>query len=188
MTQLLDTLETRIVAMMESAYDGTGAATGRAITAGVFRRSAQNAPLRDPSYPIGDMDRAYELEYLSISDEPDAPTNPFDGVSLRTIVLALNIGYVYGVNAANQVSKTGSEDKAVSVLHARKRALSDAETVYRAMGYGPIFSGSLTGGITWCECVRDGATTVNDLTGGRLLSVTRYRIVIEITNTTAYTP
>lgn len=180
------TLPIRVDVMGPVAFGAD--ATARSIPAHRLRRSLHNASLRDPAYQFGAFDRAYELEWLSTSDEPDAPTNPFDGVSLRTLRLSLNIGYAYGTGAANEVSTTGYEVTTTSVLHARKRALSDAEDVYDALGFGPIVSGMLGNGLSWCGCARDGATTIDDLGGGRLVSVTTYRILIEKTNATDYSP
>lgn len=192
MPQILDALETRIVSIMEQNRGGTGMssdAAARALPDARWRRSVDNAALRDPRYEPTAFDRAYELDWSAIGDFPDVE-NPLDGTTLRELWLNLNVGHAYGVAASNQVDIASGtfEDAATSVINAKKRALSDAERIKRALTFSEIFSGALGSSITWVGCVRRGRTTTEDLGGGKLLSVTPYQIIISQAPSVTYDP
>jgi hypothetical protein len=182
MTQLLDYVESILTPIIQGS-EGT-----RKPTANRFRRSLDNASLRDPNYPLIGFDRAYEIEWESDEDNPDDPYNAIDGTTTSVLVFALNVGYVYGVAADGSVSTTGSEVAATVVKHARKRALSDAKMLQRALLYGPDVSGNLGGGVGMAPMGRVGATTIEDLGSGKLLSVTRYKILVSFNPATDYSP
>jgi hypothetical protein len=178
MSDFLDPIEAWIVGRMEQ---GTGS---RPLTSGRFRRSASNAPLRDLNYPPNIFDRGYELEWQSDEDF-GAPYNAKDGAANRLVMLAMNIGYVSGPGASGNVDTTGSEVAATAVLNARKRAISEAAMIQRAFMSDPTSS---SGGVEWAMMKRDGATAIEDLGGGRILSVTRWPILVTIDPATNHSP
>jgi hypothetical protein len=188
---LLDPVEGRLVAVLESNRGGSGMsadAAARAIPAGWFRRVQRGAPLRDPGLAVEAFDRAYQFEWLSIGDDPD-PANGLDSTSLRRVTFTLAVGYVYGTDFASFVHRVPSEStsQADSAPRARMRALSDAERIYRALSFNEIVTGDgLDPAIVgiW----RDGPSAVEDLGGGRLACLTPYRALILVSAAGSYAP
>jgi hypothetical protein len=188
---LLEPVESRLVAVLESNRGGSGMsadAAARAIPVGWFRRVQKGAPLRDSAVPPEHFDRGYQIEWLSIGDDPD-PANGLDSTSLRRAVFTLEVGYVYGPEWDGLIHAAPGEtaSASLSVTIARMRALSDAERIYRALSFSEIVTGSdIDPAIVaiW----RDGPSAVEDLGGGRLACVTPYRALLLVSATASYAP
>lgn len=189
MPSLLDTAETRLVAVLEGERGKTGLgslAAAKYIPAGWLRRSGNRAALRDPEYPIGEYDCAYELEWLASEDLPE-PSNPFDGQLLRTVRLRINVGHLYGKGSSTFVDTGASETGSTAVLNARKRAIVFAEAVYGALSVPDIWQ-DYSADPALVDCVREGPTVIEDLGGGRLLSATVFKLLLCLVGTTRYAP
>lgn len=190
MAQLTDPLEARVVAILEGARGVDGSlgtdAQNRAMAAGQWRRSANSAPLDDANYPRTMFDRAYEIAWASIADDPD-PSNDNDGTAVKWLEFDLHVGFVYGAADDAMVATAGSESGTTAVLAAKARALSECERIKRSLTfYGLVADNTTAPRIL--DCKRLGASEVRDLGGGRLLGVTRYRFVVEYDNTAGYAP
>lgn len=184
MASLFKAFEDRLAAILE-----TGAGSARTIPSGWFRRSADRQSLLDPAYPAERFDRAYELEYVSIEDLPGAaPANPYDPSQLREVLVNLRVGYAYGAASDDQVARAPSttETAAFAVLNARRRALEDAERIWRCLNWAANW-GALSGPAL-VDCQRVGAAVIDDLGGGRLVCTTPLRVRLDADVTEAYLP
>lgn len=193
MAELLAPVTTRFVDVLERERGRSGlgpTAALRYVPAGRFRRSAGGQSLRDAGYPpnVRHWDRAYFLEYVGLADEP-RPENPQNATALRIVHVNLLVGYVYGAGSVAAVARAigTTEDPATAVANVRQRALSEADAVYSALGSPDIFQDITTDPVL-IDCVRDGESTVEDLGGGRLLSVTNYAVTLEKSTTARYWP
>lgn len=195
MAWLLDPAEARVVDILEGAR-GSTAALGSPerqahIPAGRLRRSAGNASLRAEGYPLERFDKAYHLAWTE-SDNADGPQNSYDPTLLETHTLVVEIGHVYAADAAARsafvdAAAGTTESGAASVATPTKVAQSLAGRVRRALETTGLFSDAATDPrLVMCE--RIAPTTIDDLGGGRLVSSTRYRVVIERLAASAYDP
>lgn len=192
MARLFDAIESRFAAVLEQARGQSGLGTlaaARYIPTGRFRRAGNKAALDDAAYPVQEFDAAYDLTWLGLQDTGPDPANPLDGQTLRLARVTLRVGYVYGKGSTAFVDTAAGDTASAVVLQntARQRALSDAERIYRAVAITDIFD-STTTDPQWQLMRREGATTVADLGGGRLLSSTTYVLLLTLDASSAYDP
>lgn len=188
MSLLLDPIEDRLSAILCDGY-GLTLSSHAAIVGfpeGRFRRSFGGAPLDDVSYAPEDVDRAIFWNWLEIGDDPD-PSNEMDPWALRTAVVELWVGYMSGDGRVAQVSvaEGTSESADAAVRAARKRALGEADSIRQALCWGEFWAGTDP---AIYNVTRDGRTSLRDLQGGKLLSVTRYAIGLQRSNSSRYDP
>lgn len=190
MSWLLSTIDARVVEILESARGADGAlgtgAQARSLAAGQFRRSAEAVPLTDAAYPRERADRAYDLAYQSWRDDP-LPANPLDGAQVVRIAVDLRIGWVYGSATPAMAVAVSSETTTADVLAVRRRALSEAWRVVRALTFPDLVkdSGSPVAILT---CQAAGPTTLDDPGRGYLLSVSPLEFWLEATTSAAFAP
>lgn len=168
--------------------DGRGAdgslgaeAQARAIPVGRFRRAAENAPLRDASYPPEAFDRAVQLDWLDDGDL-EGVNNPLNLNQLLTARLSITHGVVYGPALASWAMLLAGEVAADAVRGAKERALNDAERIKIALhwGNGLLRDGTETDPVP-VACVRTGATSLVDLGNGRLVVTSIYELTFRTT-------
>lgn len=191
MAQFFDAVEARILAVVCSGRGADGSlgpdALARSIPSGRFRKPANDASVRDPAYPAAELDRAVSIEWLSVEDDPDALSNERDTRQLRQARFNLLVGYAAGIDASAYVhlaSGTG-ETQAGAAAYPHRRALSDAERIRRALAWGPLVQGTTPEIV---QCVREGATALEPIDLGRVLSITPYRVTLEVNMTTTFDP
>lgn len=193
MTQLLDPVEARIVAILESARGSSGLgadAAARYFPSGRWRRSTYAAPLTDPGYPSGDFDRSYDIEWTGLGEEPD-PQNALDPTQFREFSFSLNVGFAYGKEVPQFISTTGSEVAATAATLPRKRALSEMDRALKALTFPAIFEDTaLMTGVALFELVRAKGTkvTLQDLGGGRMIATAQMEVTLEVATGTNYDP
>jgi hypothetical protein len=191
-TQVLDPIETQIVAILESARGQTGLGADAALRyfpAGRWRRSTYAGPLTDPMYPPAAFDRSYEIAWQDFGQDPD-PQNPLDPTQLMSVGCALNVGFSYGKEIPQFINTTGTEVAVTASTFPRKRALSEMDRALRALTFPAIFADTnLSGsGISWIECVRDGLVILSDNGFGRMVATARLSILIEVPTATSFDP
>lgn len=183
MSGYLDEIEARMAAVL---CDGRGAdgtlgtdAQGRAIPAGRFRWTRDGVSQRDPAIPDAERDHALSFDWTSAADSPD-DSNEIDGDAIRHVRLELLVAYVEGPALAQLAfpSPGTGETKAAAVANARKRALSDAERIRRALCFPSLFGGGTAPEIIGCS--REGASTIERLTSGVLLCATTYLLILAV--------
>ena len=184
MTALLDGFRARALAIVCTGRGTDGSlgvvAQNRAIASGRFRPSPSNAPLE--SLGMESLDRAVRLAPMSTEDTP-GPNNELSSAQLRTVRVALDVGYVQGATS-DFVDTKGSEIAATVQYTARERAISDAETIKRALTLPSLYQDASDDPVL-VDIRRDGASTVSDL-GDRVICRTVYAVVLQLNATTAY--
>jgi len=183
-TALLDGFRTRALAIVCSGrgVDGSlgSVAQNRAIAANRFRPSPSNAPL--DAIGVESLDRGVRIAPLSIADTPFA-NNEFSSAQLRVLSVAIDVGYVQGATPAF-VDTKGAESASSVQYTARERAISDAETIKRALTLPALYQDSGDDPII-VEIHRDGASVISDL-GDRVICRTVYSVTLQLNATTAY--
>jgi hypothetical protein len=190
-TQPLDAASTRLVAILTQGRGADGSLGAEAQTCSIpadrFRLSQSNAPLRDGSQNRGALDRAIRLEWSSIEDA-GAPDNELDSVQLRWLHLSLQVAYVQAQGDVAAFAKTiGSETAAAVIQDARKRALSDAERIRKAVTSPFLFPYGSTDPVL-LSCDREAPTTLEDLGDGIVIATTPYRVLYQANSGTTYDP
>lgn len=191
MAQFFDAVEARVLAVVCSGRGADGSlgadAQARSITAGRFRKPANDASVRDPAYPAAELDRAVSVEWLSVEDDPDTLSNERDTKQLRQARFNLLVGYAAGIDASAFVHLASgtTETQAGAAAYPYRRALSDAERIRRALAWGPLVQGTTPEIV---QCVRDGATTLEPIDLGRVVAITPYRLTLEVDMTTTFDP
>lgn len=155
-------------------------ALNRSIASGRFRESASNAPLE--SLGMESLDRAVRFAPMSTEDTP-GPNNELSSAQLRTVRVALDVGYAQGASPAF-VDIKGAEVAATVQYTARERAISDAETIKRAITLPSLYQDASDDPII-VDIRRDGASILSDL-GDRVVCRTVYAVVLQLAATTAY--
>jgi len=183
-TALLDGFRSRVLAIVceGRGVDGSlgSVAQNRAITAGRFRPSPSNAPLE--ALGVESLDRGVRVAPLSIGDAPFA-NNELSSAQLRVLSVALDVGYVQGDTSAF-VDVKGTESAATVQYTARERAISDAETIKRALTLPAMYQDASDDPVI-VEIHRDGASALTDL-GDRVICRTIYSVTLQLSATTAY--
>lgn len=189
--QVFDDLEARIIDVVCNAYGSalSAAAQALAIPAGRFRLLPGLGVLRDEGISTEAFDRGVEIEWLGAADWPE-PGNSQDATAIRRARFRLHVGYLFGKETPTSMihlASGTSETAAVALKYARRRALSDAETIATALGFPEIATGgSLNPAIV--ECYRDGETVIDQLSGGRIVSVTPFMMLFSRDITQRYEP
>lgn len=155
-------------------------AQNRAIVANRFRPSPNNAPLE--SVGAESFDRAVRVAPQAIGDAPFA-NNELSSAQLRVVRVFFDVGYVQGATPAF-VDTKGGEVAATVQYTARERAISDAETIKRALTLPALYQDS-SDDPALVEIHRDGASEVTDL-GDRIVCRTVYFVTLQLNATTAY--
>ena len=189
MTAYLDEIETRLGAVLFSGRGADGAlgsdALARSIPEGRFRWSQDGVSQRDPAIPAAERDRALSIDWESISDSDDS--NELDGEAIRWARFTLLVAYAEGPALEDYVHVASvTETQATAVANARKRALSDAERIRRAICFPALFGGGTSPTIIGCD--REGASVVERLTEGVLLCATTYRLILAVPMATSFDP
>jgi len=182
-SQYLDEIERRIADVLCEGRGSDGSlgadAQTRSIPAGRFRWSATGVSQRDPLIPAAERDRTISLDWESVSDS-EADANELDGEAIRTVRLTLLVGYVDGPGQAEYVHPIDgtAETRALAAANARRRALSDAERIRRALCWPDLYGSDTAPSIVLCA--REGASAIEPLTNGVLLCATTYRLVVAV--------
>ncbi len=200
MTQLLDPIEDRIVAILECergrfAIDGTVPfapttdTLARYFPSKRLRRSSYAAPLIDPAYPAGSFDRSYDIKWTTLAEDPD-PQNPLDSTQEVELGFDLDVGFAYGRETPQFVSLVGTEVALDAATFARKRALSEMHRILRSLTFPAIFDGDLGQSMTFVEMTRalNTKVTLDDRGGGRLIATASMAILIEVPTGTSFDP
>ena len=141
--QLLDDVEARIIAIVTAGEGSSGysaQAAALSIPAGRFRLPPGIGMLRDDGLSTEAFDRAVEIEWVSLASDPD-PYNSQDAVGLRRVRWRLHVGYLFGKEMPTtqiHVASGTSETAANALKYARRRALSDAETLAGILSIGDV--------------------------------------------------
>lgn len=191
MTALLTGLRSRIDAILSEGrgVDGSLGAQAqiRAIPAGAFRGTPDNCPLTDAQLGAESVDRAYAVTFLSSSDDP-LTNRVLSSAQVRTVVVVLDVGYVYGQLAAFVHPWPGSTESASTVVwQASQRAISDAERIKRALCFFGLYQHSGDDPAI-VSIARNGASQVVDLGAGRLSCRTLFDVMIQLDVTEDYDP
>lgn len=189
-TIFYDVLRTRIEAIVSGGRGADGSlgtlAQQRSIPADRFRKALENVDLRDPAYPSAQMDRAYRLDLLSVTDTPLA-NNAYSDTWLRDVSLQVIVGYVHGDGNVAWPKLLTNETAATAVRYSADRAFSDAERIRRALDCQELFSGTVSA-VGLVTCTRSGASVLEQLPDGRLLAATIYSVTIQLDATQNYDP
>lgn len=195
--QILDAIETRMLAVATTGYGTTAgfSATAQAIAipSGRFRVLSGYGELRDPDLPMAEFDRGIQLEWTGIEDADapgsGAPNNPLDGTGLRWVYWRLLVGHVYG--AANtkfvHLASGTSETAAFAVKHYRDRALNDAEMLTTALNFYELVSDQ-TLEPKLVDNYRLGRAEISSVMAGRMITVISFRCKIARNQLTRYEP
>ena len=109
------------------------------------------------------------------------------GEAIRTARFTLLVAYAEGPALEDYVHVASvTETQATAAANARKRALSDAERIRRALCFPALYSGGVSPEIV--SLSREGASTVERLFEGVLLCATTYRVVIAVPMGTSFDP
>lgn len=158
-------------------------AQGRAIKASLFRPTQGNVRLEDAGLSGQEWDRSYCWRWDSSADW-DTPANAYQ-TQYRELALTLDVGYLAGRVAevggfVNVMAGTG-ETSTIALGDPRERALEDAEMVWTALSYPPLYQNGaptaddITPAIAM---VTRGQSALRDLSPTRLVCSTSLRVVI----------
>ena len=181
---LFDALEDRITAIVCQGRGIDGSlgtdAQSRAIAAGYLRKPQTDASVRDVAVPAEEFDRFASIEWLAVGDEPEV-SNEYDTPQIVSLRCNLLVGYVAATALSGFAHVHGSETAANAVAHWRRRALGDAQRIKHALCFHGLAGGTLTDGIDWIACRRDGTSALEELGDGRALCATPLVITAQYT-------
>jgi hypothetical protein len=179
---------TRLDAILRAGRGADGSlgadAQARAIPADRYRKGTDGQSLRDVAYPINAFDRAYAYEWGELGYVEERGNDACSRILLRVRCVLL-LGHVYGAANAAMLRIVGSEVAATAALNARSRAIGDVVRIRRALCFGPLYGNDTEPPIVSLEM--DGTTSVEDF-GDRLLTSIPFSVVVNASNTEAYTP
>lgn len=189
MADILDAVEARIVAILESNRGAAIAGVDSSIPlpTGLFRRPVGGMSVRDERYPPKQLDRVYQLEWLTRRHAP-APQNPKDPWQRRMFRFRLDIAYAFGSVSSQYTHTTGAEVAATVAQVARKRALSESERVSRALTCPAIFQDAPGADVTLVDCFEDGESSIELLPPTRLICGTPYLVWVSYRSTANLAP
>lgn len=180
MAQRLDSTEARFDAILAGGrgVDGAQGAEAQevAIVAAKFRRRTRPTQLSDKGYPAEEFDRAYDLEWPSSGDSPEA-NNAYQSPQFRTYTLRLTVGYLHGDAQLEyvQLAPGSSETKAHAALRPYTRAQNDADDMKQALEFPGLFQ-ELSEDPFICSVTRKNETRVDPAGPGRLIATTLYAV------------
>lgn len=184
---LLDPIQTRIIDICCNGLGADGAfgaeAQQRAIRAGVFRYT--DVPINDVALHGSAFSRGMHIRWLSETDET---INDFDPTTLMLVKFELTVGYQSGIAMQALTAKvTPTEDTEKTVMNVTMVALSEARWIRDAVCYHPLFNSTLTDpAIT--DIVREGASRVDPIGGGRWVASQTFRVALSKTHANEYLP
>lgn len=161
-------------------------AQDRSITSGHFRDATRDTSLRGPTYPASEFDRAVQLRWLAVLDEPEE-SNELDPTQLRRARIEVMVGYLAASLLEQHVNLLGIEERSEAIAQWTDRAVNDAERVKRALCFSQLSCGALTT-VRLIGIAREGSTVTEDLSDGRGLSLTTYRILFSYSGSASLTP
>lgn len=195
--QILDAIETRMLAIATTGYGTTAgfSATAQAVAipSGRFRVLSGYGELRDPELPMAEFDRGVQLEWLGIEDADapgsGAPNDPLDGTGLRWVYWRLLVGHVYGAQNTKfvHVASGTTETAAFAVKHYRGRALNDAEMLTTALNW-PDFVADQTLVPKLVDNYRTGRADIASVQAGKMITAIPFRCKIARNQLTRYEP
>lgn len=150
---LLDTLETRLLAILDGSYT----AGGRSIPASTFVLGTIFYPKANPRYPAGTssaaINRRFDLHWRELAYEGPNPSaeNELQSPAVRAADADLTVQYAIAL--PNALAPTDTELKLGALNTASKRALNDAALIEWALAWTANWSGVAI------ECVRRGPST-----------------------------
>ena len=144
-----------------------------------FQPAPKHAFLRDPGVPAGAVDRAVEFTWPRMGGTP-GPSNPYMLVQHRMARLIVSIGYVYGPSLAPQVYLWPNEVAAAVVELPSDRAQGDGERLTTALEFPGLYEAAPATDPYIYGITRESDTEWVDLTGGRSLGVTAFRIALRL--------
>lgn len=188
MADVLTPIETRLDDILKGGRGVDGSlgtdAQARALTANVYRRSADGASLRDVAYPLNQFDRVYALEWGAQTLEEGAE-NEVDDRELVRFELRLLLGHVYGAAHSALLRLIGHEVAATAALRPRVRSNGDIVRIRRALCFYALHGDDTSPAIV--SIAQAGPTLVEDL-GDRILTTLPLSVLLEVSRTASYTP
>ena len=187
MADVLTEITTRFDAILRGGRGTSGLgpdAAARAIPADRYRRGIEGALLRDAVYPENAYDRAYAYQWGGMSLQEEYASDAVDRI-LLSMRLELLLGHLYGTAHASFLRLVGGEVAATAATQGYQRALGDAVRIRRAICFGPLYQGGTEPPIV--SVALTGDVSIEDL-GDRLLTTLPLTVVINASNTLAYTP
>lgn len=188
MSDVLTPIETRLDDILKGGRGVDGSlgtdAQARALTASVYRRSADGASLRDVAYPLNQFDRVYALEWGAQGSSEER----FNAAHSRQLVrfeLRLLLGHIYGSAHSALLRLIGSEVAATAALRPRVRSNGDVVRIRRALCFAGLYGNDTEPPIANIE--QAGDTVVEDF-GDRLLTTVPFIIVLNVSTSLAYAP
>ena len=179
MTSPYLTLRNRLLAIVCDARGADGSlgadALAKSIPLGRFRRAQDGAPLRDPAYPAGALDRAVRVDWLSEADD-EGVNNPLQAPHFYASRVSVTHAILYGSAISAAISVASGETAATVALQPQERALMDARRIRRALACPDLLRAAADSDPVPLACVREGETTLEDLGNGRLLAVSTYTL------------
>lgn len=181
---LANSVRARVLAVVCEGLGADGAlgpdALARSIPADEFHPAGRDTPLRGNSYAAEDFDRAVQVRWLSILDEPEE-SNELDPNALRIARFEVLVGYLTASVLAPQAQLLGSEAMEDAVAEWTDRAIDDAERIKRALCFAQLSCGALATA-RLVGFAREGSTVTDDSVGeGRGLAITTYRVTLGYT-------
>lgn len=184
MASAFDPVKARLVAVVCGGRGADGSlgvdAQARSIPAGRFRKGLRNTPLRDPGYPKAGFDRATRWTWVDDGDEQD-PNYEGDSPERHVTRVRLEVGYLTAKGDEHVVKLAGGtgETAAGALADPEARAMTDARRIKRALAWHELVQGGgLDPDIRGVH--REGATTTEDLGGGRLVSTTVFVLLLRL--------
>lgn len=158
----------------------------RSLAAGQLRYS--KIPLRDPGLSGSALHRAVSMIWQGIRDTEE-PDNDANMVSLRTIRVQVDLGYLFGSALSPLVhQRSTGESTTVLTEEATAVAISDAEIVCRALMSAALTRSGPTLVPELLDVIRRGESRPEMIGGGRLVCSTSYEVRIQTDNTLSYLP
>jgi len=131
-------LRNRLLAIVCDARGADGSlgadALAKSIPLGRFRRAQDGAPLRDPAYPAGALDRAVRVDWLSEADD-EGGNNPLQAPHFYAARISVTHALLYGTALSAALSVASGETAATVALQPQERALMDARRIRRALAF-----------------------------------------------------
>ncbi len=192
MTQLLKPIRQRIYAIVFDGYGTAGErgsdAAARAITAGRFRPTLDQAPLDEPQLDLTGIDRACSFKWLGNRDMNE-PYEVLAAQQYRVAHFELTNAVVQGVGNEQFLHDAAldADEQTYAVEYPDERALSDAETIATALGFTLLSQSANTDDPCLIDVHREGESSL--ITGpGVVLCRTVYLLNWRFNSSVAHNP
>lgn len=190
MASITTEIRERLLAVICEGRGSDGAqgtdAQARAIASGQFRDAGRDTSLRGPTFPASEFDRAVQLRWIAVLDEPEE-SNELDPNQLRQARIEVLVGYLTASLLEQHASLLGTEETAAAIAQWTDRAINDGERIKRALCFAQLSCGALAT-VQLIGIAREGSTVAEDLPDGRGLSVTTYKILFSYAGSASLTP